>query len=245
MVVPKIVVPKGKQRLLALVFLAVMALIIGCSSADAPERATRIPRSPAPPTVDVGATVDAKVKERLAEATITASRPTVTAVPTMEPTATPEQPTPVSEETATPEPTPTAAPTATPVPTSTPTIVDDHGDDLISATAIDLTLVNSPVVIRGDIETPADADHFSFVLFGAGEILVFDSTFLPISPVLIGVGRPVMVLYTESPETPLVTANLEGDFSYTPPSAGVAYIAISSRNPDYTGPYQIIVHRAK
>jgi hypothetical protein len=75
MVVPKIIIEKGKQRVLALAFLAVMAFIIGCSSADAPERTTRIPRSPAPPTVDAGATVDAKVQERLAEATTIASKP--------------------------------------------------------------------------------------------------------------------------------------------------------------------------
>ena len=245
MVVPKLLVAKGKQLILALVSLAVVALIIGCSSAAESDRATRIPRSPAAPTADLGATVDAKVRERLAEAATAAAKPTPTAVPTMAPTPTPDEPDPDGEETPTPGPTPTAEPTATPAPTSTPTIVDDHGNDLNSATAIDITLENSPIVIQGELETPGDTDHFSVDLFGDEELLIFDSTFLPISPVLIGVGRPVMVLYSESPESPLVTADIEGNFSYTPPSAGVAYFAISSRNPEYTGPYQIIIHRAK
>jgi hypothetical protein len=100
-------------------------------------------------------------------------------------------------------------------------------------------------VIRGDLETPADVGHFSVVLFGDEELLIFDSIFLPISLVLIGVGLPVMVLYGEPPEEPLATADDEGNFSYTPPSAGVANFAISSRISEYTGPYQIIIHRAK
>lgn len=247
MEVPKIVIPKAKQRILIVVFLAAAVFIIGCSSADEPERATRVPRSPAPPTVDVGATVDATVKERLAKSATAAARPTPTSEPTMSPTATavPDAPAPNGEETATPEPTPTTVPTATPAPTSTPTIVDDHGNDLNSATPIDLTLENSPVVIRGALESPADSDHFSVTLFAAGEILIFDSTFLPITPVLIGVGLPKMEFYIGSPESPLETANDEGNFSYTPVSAGVGYFAISSHNLEYTGPYQIIIHRAK
>jgi hypothetical protein len=94
-----------KRRMIAVVLLAAAAITIGCSSADAPERATRIPRSPAPLTFDLSATVDALVQQRLSDAkTITPRTPVSvagTAATVATPTASPGESTPT--QTPTPE----------------------------------------------------------------------------------------------------------------------------------------------
>lgn len=129
----KMGIPGWKHRVIAVIVIAAAASTIGCSSADAPERATRIPQSPAPPTSDLGATVDALVQQRLSDAKTIRPRTPVTIGPTIDPsdepsatatataTASPEDPTPVgnTDATATPEPTP--SPETTPSPEPTPT----------------------------------------------------------------------------------------------------------------------------
>lgn len=128
----------------------------------------------------MGATVDALVAQRLAEA----NRPTVAPTATMgAPTACPEDGTPEGGDTqtltpeATLEPTPTQEPTPTRGPTSTPVIIDDHGDDPDSATVIDSGDVL--VVITGVLETLDDVDYFEFTDAVVGEIWVFTPEYVP------------------------------------------------------------------
>jgi len=108
-------IPMAKQRALAKAILAVTAVtafIARCSSAAAPDRPTAVPGSPAPPTADISATVDAKVRQRLANATTYTPRVPGTRSPTStqlsSPTAEAVDPTPAvgeAEGTATPGPT--------------------------------------------------------------------------------------------------------------------------------------------
>ena len=108
-------IPMAKQRALAKAILAVTAVtafIARCSSAAAPDRPTAVPGSPAPPTADISATVDAKVRQRLANATTYTPGVPGTRSPTAtqlsSPTAEAGDPTPAvgeAEGTATPGPT--------------------------------------------------------------------------------------------------------------------------------------------
>ena len=245
MVVPKIVASMGKQRILALVFLAAVAFSIGCSSTDAPERATRIPRSPSPPTVDFGATVDAKVQERLAEATIAASRPTPTTTPTLVATASPDEATSVGGDTcgtATPpptsnvEPTPTALPEATLAPTATPTIVDDHGDDRGSATAIAIPLEESLVIISGRIEVVDDIDFFAITNDIPGRSWVFTPEYFPFETAS---GRFPTIDIRGSPVGP----NIGTGVITFQPGGGTIFLSVSSERFQKTGDYRVVVSR--
>ena len=81
--------------------IAVLAAVVGCTSATPDPVATAAPTEAAEPTPTQAPT------------------PTLPPTETPGPTATP-RPTPTPEPTATPRPTPTPAPTATPIPTPTP-----------------------------------------------------------------------------------------------------------------------------
>ena len=130
-------IPMAKQRALAktvLVIMAVTAFIVGCLSAAARNRPTAVPGSPAPPAADISATVDAKVRQRLANATTYTPGVPGTRSPTAtqlsSPTAEAGDLTPAvgeAEGTATLGPTGTLTPTPTisliPTVMPTPTIV--------------------------------------------------------------------------------------------------------------------------
>ena len=232
-------IPSRKYRLIVVVLMVAAALTVGCSSADAPERATRIPRSPAPPTSDIGATVDALVQERLSK-TITPRTP-VTAGFTNEPTGTS---TPVggdNEGTATPAPTPSAVPTPTVaptatvvVPTSTPTLVDDHGDDKAAATEI--IFEESPTVVTGEIEVLDDIDFFEIVNTVPGKTWVFTPEYLP--PETSSGRFPTIAIDGTSLEPDLFTGAILYEHD-----EGTIYLSVSSERFERLGDYRVVIDR--
>jgi len=252
---PKKNIPGRKHRLIAVVLMAAAAFTIGCSSADAPERATRIPRSPAPPTSDLGATVDALVQQRLSEAKTIRPRTPVTIGPTAGPSAepsttapatttiTPEDPTPVGETndaTATPAPTPTVGPTAsatatpTLVPTSTPTFDDDHGDSTAYATSI--TFEESPTVLTGEIDVLDDIDYFAISNTVPGKTWVFTPEYLP--PETESGRFPTIAIIGSSVVPDIFT----GVISFQPRD-GTIFLSVTSERFERLGDYRVVVDR--
>ena len=171
--------------------------------------------------------------------------PEPTAIPTPEPTFTPI---PVPTPTSVPIPTPTPAPTPTPVPTPTP-IFDDHGNTATTATVtelhpeVDFFNKTSMITIVGELETPNDVDYFSFEAYGGYEKFKFTPNFLPLATNLGG-GTPKIAVYGGSWFSPLEMIGLfEEHLSYTPPSEGIIYLAVSNSNIRYTGKYRVVVDR--
>lgn len=237
-------IPSRKYRLIAVVLMAAAALTVGCSSADAPERATRIPRSPAPPTSDIGATVDALVQERLSK-TITPRTP-VTAGFTNEPAATSAPVDGDNEGTATPAPTPSAVPTptvaptangtATPVivPTSTPTLDDDHGDD--KATATEIIFEESPTVVTGEIDVLDDIDFFKIVNTVPGKTWVFTPEYLP--PETASGRFPTIAIDGTLLEPDPFTGSILYEHN-----EGTIYLSVSSERFERLGDYRVVIDR--
>jgi len=141
-------------------------------------------------------------------------------------------------------PTPTPVVIVTPTPAPTPIPDDDYGNDKDSASSTDLTLINSPLLIRGELESPNDTDTFK-IQGVSGDIYIFASTFIPSSPLIIGVGRPKLVLYTSSNSSPLETVDNDGFMECRPTSDAAMYLDVSNHNDEFTGPYQVVVDRVK
>ena len=153
----------------------------------------------------------------------------------------------IPSTTSTPIPTPILTPTATPVP-----VVDDHGDNAISATMTELhpdfdwMAKYSVLQIIGELETPDDIDYFSFEAYGGEEDFTFSPRFLPLATDTGG-GIPKIALYgayNASWVTPLATNGMsEDEIRYAPGSSGIIYLSVSNSNPGYTGKYRLVVHR--
>ena len=249
--------------MIAVVLMAAAALTVGCSSAGAPERATRIPGSPAPPTSDLGATVDALVQQRLSEAKTIRPRTPVTIGPTIDPSAdpstdpsagpsgtatatgtvSPEDPTPVGENddpTATPDTTPTVEPTAsatatpTVVPTSTPTFDDDHGDSTAWATKI--MFEESPTVLTGEIDVLDDIDFFAIFNTVPGKTWVFTPEYLP--PETASGRFPTIAIIG----SPVVPDFFTGSIKFQP-REGTIFLSVTSERFQRLGDYRIVVDR--
>lgn len=229
---------KGKRLLLAMAALAGVLLVLGCSSTGSAVQRTAVPESPAPPTVDMGATVDALVAQRLAEANQPTAVPTAT---TGAPTANPEDATPEVGDTETPTPEATLAPTATPEPTptpgptSTPTIIDDHGDDPDSATVIDSGEVL--VVVLGVLETLEDVDYFEFTDAVVGQIWVFTPEYVP--PETTSNRYPALAIdgSTVIPDvfTGIISVVSDGE---------TIFLSVTNEIAKKTGSYRIVIDRA-
>ena len=136
-------------------------------------------------------------------------------------------------------------PTATPVP-----VVDDHGDNVISATITELNpdfdwfAKSSVLQVYGELETPDDVDYFSFEAYGGEEGFTFSPRFLPFATDTGG-GIPKIALYGSDWFTPLATKELfEESIRYTPGSPGIIYLSVSNSNAGYTGKYRVVVDRS-
>ena len=145
---------------------------------------------------------------------------------------------------------PIPLPTVTPIPTATPApVVDDHGDNAISATATELNPdfdffpKSSVLQLLGELETPDDVDYFSFEAYGGEERFRFYPRFLPLATDLGG-GIPQVALYGASWFSPLASiGSFEESLAYTPGSPGIIYLSVSNSKPGYTGKYRIVVER--
>ena len=212
-------IPMAKQRALAkatLAVTAVTAFIARCSSAAAPDRPTAVPGSPAPPTADISATVDAKVRQRLANGTLTPT-PTISLTPTVMPT-------------------PTSMPTATIVPTPPPTFDDDHGDTAVFATII--TFEESPTILSGELDVLDDIDYFAISNTEPGKTWVFTPVDLP-PETSSGRYPPIAISGTSTVPDPCT-----GVFSFQP-GGSTLILSMTSKKFPKTGDYRIVVDRTE
>lgn len=210
-------IPMAKQRALAKAILAVTAVtafIARCSSAAAPDRPTAVPGSPAPPTADISATVDAKVRQRLANGTLTPT-PTISLTPTVMPT-------------------PTSMPTATIVPTPTPTFDDDHGDTAVFATII--TFEESPTILSGELDVLDDIDYFAISNTEPGKTWVFTPVDLP-PETSSGRYPPIAISGTSTVPDPFT-----GVISFQP-GGSTLILSMTSKKFPKTGDYRIVADR--
>ena len=210
-------IPMAKQRALAKAILAVTAVtafIARCSSAAAPDRPTAVPGSPAPPTADISATVDAKVRQRLANGTLTPT-PTISLTPTVMPT-------------------PTSMPTATIVPTPTPTFDDDHGDTAVFATII--TFEESPTILSGELDVLDDIDYFAISNTEPGKTWVFTPEDHP-PETSSGRYPPIAISGTSTVPDPCT-----GVFSFQP-GGSTLILSMTSKKFPKTGDYRIVADR--
>ena len=210
-------IPMAKQRALAKAILAVTAVtafIARCSSAAAPDRPTAVPGSPAPPTADISATVDAKVRQRLANGTLTPT-PTISLTPTVMPT-------------------PTSMPTATIVPTPTPTFDDDHGDTAVFATII--TFEESPTSLSGELDVLDGIDYFAISNTEPGKTWAFTPEDLP-PETSSGRYPPIAISGTSTVPDPFT-----GGISFQP-GGSTLILSMTSKKFPKTEDYRIVADR--
>ena len=255
-------IPMAKQRALAKAILAVTAVtafIVRCSSAAAPDRPTAVPGSPAPPTADISATVDAKVRQRLANATTYTPGVPGTRSPTSTQLSSPTAgagdptpavggsrgnrntrangtltPTPTISLTPTVMPTPTSMPTATIVPTPTPTFDDDHGDTAVFATII--TFEESPTILSGELDVLDDIDYFAISNTEPGKTWAFTPEDLP-PETSSGRYPPIAISGTSTVPDPFT-----GVISFQP-GGSTLILSMTSKKFPKTGDYRIVVDR--
>ena len=154
--------------------------------------------------------------------------PTPTAAPNPTPTS-PLEPTPTPTDAPTPTSTPRPIPTST-VPTATirPPPLDDHGNDIPSATSIP---TNRSLI--GDIEVEGDIDFFSFEALKDTRYVI--GTFTSSSGSL---KDPFIQLF-DSKESKL--ASKDDEIMWTAPSSGTFFFAVSARDSSHTGKYSVSV----
>jgi hypothetical protein len=142
-----------------------------------------------------------------------------------------------------PEGTPGPGPVATIAPTGSPNGTDDHGDGRTSATSVDLTIANTPLIIEGRLETPSDIDTFRFQSLN-GETFVFNVNFLVRGSIVTAIGHPRMVLYGVTPASPLAVDDRAGTLLYVT-RGGTMYLDVFSNNTQNFGGYRIVAERVR